>query len=90
MVGVTDLKDMSLNKLREIVIDREDWRAVHGVTESDATEQPERTHTQQLNNKKQLQGKGGDSGAMSRAVNIEIPMAITRGLSSRKSLTDRT
>ena len=34
MVGITDSKDMSLNKLREIVIDK-DLRAVLGVTESD-------------------------------------------------------
>ena len=32
---ITDSMDMSLSKLREMVIDREAWRsAVHGVTKS--------------------------------------------------------
>ena len=39
--GITDLMDMTLSKLWELVLDREDWHPPHGIwggTESDTTE----------------------------------------------------
>ena len=38
--GITDLIDMNLSKLQEMMMDREAWHAsVHGVIESDKTKQ---------------------------------------------------
>ena len=37
--GITDLMNMNLSELRELVMDREAWRAaIHGIAELDTTE----------------------------------------------------
>ena len=51
--SITDLMDMSLSKLRELVMDREAWHvAIHGVTKS-------QTRLTELNQKEREQGVGG-------------------------------
>ena len=48
MDSITDLMDMRLSRLRELVVDREAWHAaVHGVAESDMTERLNSTAMQE-------------------------------------------
>ena len=54
MDDITDSMDMGLGGLRELVMDREAWRAVvHGITKSPIQDKPKekhaKTHTNQTN-----------------------------------------
>ena len=76
LYGITDLMDMSLSKLREMVKDREAWRAaVHQVARSWTQQRDRTTATHQTS-------RGGQRSHMSIVMKQKKPMHVKQLLAN--------